>query len=186
MASNQLQMVRRGFDDLPEIEVPEGYGLRTYLQGDEAAWAEIMNTGVGEWTVERVRENLTGMPQFRADGLFFATCEGRAVGTACAWRQNAQEWKKGYLHMVCVLPEHRGKQLGHLVTLAVLHWFRDHGFEEVWLSTDDHRIPAIKSYLRLGFEPVIPDDTFRARWDAVFAQIGTPMSDARGGAQRKR
>jgi len=173
VSSNQLQMVRRGFDGLPEIEVPQGYGLRTYVPGDEAAWAEIMNTGVGEWTVERVRENLTDKPQFLPDGLFFATYETHAVGSACAWRHDADEWKKGYLHMVCVLPEHRGKQLGHMVTLAALHWFRDHGFDEVWLSTDDHRIPAIKSYLRLGFEPHIPDGTFRARWDAVFAQIGT-------------
>ncbi len=164
-------MVRRGFDDLPEIEVPEGCGLRTYISGDEAAWAEIMNTGVGEWTVERVRENLTEMPQFVADGLFFATCEGQAVGSACAWRHDAQEWNTGELHMVCVLPEHRGKRLGHLLTLAVLHWFADHGFEEVRLSTDDHRIPAIKSYLRLGFEPIIPDDVFQARWDAVFEAI---------------
>jgi len=165
-------MIRRGFDGLPEIEVPTGYGLRTYLPGDEATWAEIMNTGVGEWTVERVREHLTGKPQFIADGLFFATCEGRPVGSACAWRQSADEWREGYLHMVCVLPEHRGKQLGHLVTLAVLHWFRGRGFEEVRLSTDDHRLPAIKSYLRLGFEPIVPDDAFRGRWDAVFERIG--------------
>lgn len=172
MAPNQLNMIHRNLGVLPEIEVPEGYGLRTCLPGDEAAWSEIMNTGIGEWTVEKVRESLTGKPQFEPDGLFFATYEGKAIGSACAWRLEPEERKKGYLHMVCVLPEHRGRRIGHLVTLAVLHWFRDHGFEEVWLSTDDHRIPAIKSYLRLGFEPYIPDETFRGRWDAVFEKIG--------------
>lgn len=171
MAPNQLNMIHRKLGELPEIEAPEGYGLRTWLPGDEAAWAEIMNTGVGVWNVEWVRERLLDQPQFAPDQVFFATHEGRAVGSACAWRLEPDERKKGYLHMVCALPEHRGQGIGRLVTLAVLHWFRDHGFEEVWLSTDDHRIPAIKSYLRLGFEPHIPDDAFRARWDAVFEQI---------------
>ena len=76
--------------------------------------------------------------------------------------------ESGYLHMVCVLPEHRGKQIGHALNLAALRWFRDRGFKEVWLSTDDWRIPAIKSYLRLGFEPFYPDDSHRERWQAVF------------------
>lgn len=171
MAPNQLNMIHRKLGELPEIVVPEGYGLRTWLPGDEAAWAEIMNAGVGQWTVEHVRERLVDMPQFAPDQVFFATHEGRAVGSACAWRLEPDERRKGYLHMVCALPEHRGQGIGRLVTLAVLHWFRDHGFEEVWLSTDDHRIPAVKSYLRLGFEPYIPDDAFRARWDAVLQQI---------------
>ncbi|MCX6375154.1 MAG: GNAT family N-acetyltransferase [Armatimonadetes bacterium] len=175
MAANQLKMAHRNLGGLPEIEVPEGYELRTYLPGDEAAWAEIMNTGVGEWTAETCREKLIGQPQFLPDGLFFATFEGRPIGSACAWRSSADEWEKGYLHMVCVLPEHRGKQIGYVLTLAVLRYFRDHGFKEVWLSTDDHRIPAIKSYLRLGFEPHYEDDSHRARWSAVLEQIATPL-----------
>ncbi len=165
-------MVHRDLGALPEMQVPEGYGLRTYLPGDERAWADIMNTGVGEWDARTAREKLTGMPQFEPDGLFFATFGGRPVGSACAWRKDAGERRTGSLHMVCVLPEHRGKQVGYALTLAVLHWFRGRGYEEVTLSTDDFRIPAIKSYLRLGFEPVIPDDSHRARWDAVLEAAG--------------
>lgn len=171
MSHNQLRMVRRTFEGLPKIEIPEGYALRTYQPGDEAAWAEIMNTGVGEWTVGKVREALTGKPQFRDDALFFITFEGRPVASACAWVLEPGETEQGYLHMVCALPEHRGKQLGYMVTLAVLHWFRDHGFKEVCLSTDDQRIPALKSYLRLGFEPLYEDDTHRERWEKVMETI---------------
>lgn len=168
MAANQLQMVHRNLGSLPDIDMPEGYDLRTYQPGDEASWAEIMNTGVGEWTADTCLEKLTGQPRFIPDGLFFATFEGKPVGSACAWRKSAEEWESGYLHMVCVLPEHRGKQIGHALNLAALRWFRDRGFKEVWLSTDDWRIPAIKSYLRLGFEPFYPDDSHRERWQAVF------------------
>jgi mycothiol synthase len=171
MAAKQLRMVHRSLDDLPEIGMSDGYVMRTYQPGDEAAWAEIMNTGVGDWTVEKVHEELTDQPQFRADALFFITSEGHPVASACAWVLEPGETEKGYLHMVCALPEHRGKQLGYLVTLAVLHWFRDHGFKEVWLSTDDGRIPALKSYLRLGFEPFCEDDASRERWANVFEII---------------
>lgn len=165
----QLRMIRRNLDDLPEIELPSGYEIRTYQPGDEAAWAEIMNSGIGtNWTAEGCSEALTSKPQFLPDGLFFATHEGKPVGSACAWRSSPDEWKEGYLHMVCVLPEHRGKNLGYLLTLAVLHYFKDHGFQSCVLDTDDWRIPGIRSYLRLGFEPVYLDESHKERWQKVF------------------
>ena len=176
MAANQLRMVHTDLASLPDVVMPEGYELRTYRPGDEAAWAEIMNTGVGEWTAESCREKLTGQPQFIPEGLFFAVQDGRPVGSACSWRSSADEWEKGYLHMVCVLPDQRGKQLGYLLTLAVLRFFHERGFREVWLSTDDWRIPAIKSYLRLGFEPDRPDESHIARWKAVFDEISKQSS----------
>lgn len=167
--STQLRMIRRNLDDLPEIELPSGYEIRTYRPGDEAAWAEIMNSGIGaNWTAEGCLEALISKPQFLPEGLFFAIHESKPVGSACAWRSSPDEWKEGYLHMVCVLPEHRGKNLGYLLTLAVLHYFRDHGFQSCVLDTDDWRIPGIRSYLRLGFEPVYLDESHKERWQKVF------------------
>ena len=32
-------MVRPNLEDLPELELPSGYGMRTYRQGDEVHWA---------------------------------------------------------------------------------------------------------------------------------------------------
>ena len=171
MAEKQLRMIRRNLDSLPEVEIPDGYTLRAYQAGDEQVWAEIMSTGIGDWTTEKCREALTSQPQFLPDGLFFATFDGNPVGSACAWRKSPDEWKSGYLHMVCVLPEHRGKQLGHMLTLAVLHYFHTHGFQEVWLDTDDFRLPAIKSYLRLGFEPYYFDDSHLERWKMILEKL---------------
>ena len=45
----------------------------------------------------------------------------------------------------------------------------------VTLTTDDHRLAAIKTYLDAGFRPVLrydPDSDMRARWDAVIAALG--------------
>jgi mycothiol synthase len=171
MAEKQLRMIRRHLESLPEVEIPEAYGLRTYGRGDEKAWARIMNTGLGEWTAYRCRKKLTGQPQFLPEGLFFATYREVPVGSACAWRDSPDEWVTGILHMVCVRPEHRGKGLGHLVSLAVLRFLRDRGFREARLLTDDRRIPAIRSYLRLGFEPLYVEESHVDRWAAVMAGI---------------
>jgi len=43
------------------------------------------------------------------------------------------------------------------------------------ISTDDFRLPAIKTYLDAGFRPVLwsdPDSDQRGRWDAVIAALG--------------
>lgn len=168
----QLRMIRRNLDDLPEVELTSGYEIRTYRPGDEAAWAKIMNSGIGaDWTAEKCSEALISKSQFLPDGLFFAVHDDEPVGSACAWRSSPDEWNEGYLHMVCVLPEHRGKNVGYLLALSVLHYFREHKFQSCILDTDEWRIPAIKSYLRLGFEPMYLDESQRERWQKVFEHV---------------
>jgi mycothiol synthase len=172
----QLAMLRPHLRYLPPrdgIVLPPGYAIRTYQPGDEQAWAEIMNTGIGSgWTVERVREKLTGLPQFDPQGLFFITYKGQPVATACAWREHPKEREHGILHMVCALPQHRGHRFGYVVSLRVLWYFAEHGFTDCRLLTDDWRLSAIKTYLDLGFQPVYFDDRHRQRWRAVGEKLG--------------
>ena len=40
------------------------------------------------------------------------------------------------------------------------------------LKTDDFRIPAIRSYLRFGFQPVLEGEGMKERWDKIFEIIG--------------
>lgn len=178
MAEKQLRMCIPNLDRLPELTVPNGYELRTYEPGDEFAWAYIMSTGIGEWTAEKCYDALISRPQFEPDCLFFVLNDGIPVGSACAWRESPDEHKHGYLHMVCVLPEHRGSHLGYTLTLAVLHYFRDHGFQDAILDTDDWRLAAIKTYLRLGFEPFYYDDSHRERWRIIRQKLEYSGNDA--------
>ncbi|HEV2123779.1 MAG TPA: GNAT family N-acetyltransferase [Chloroflexota bacterium] len=142
----QLRMLLPHLDDLPALDVPTGYHLRTFQPGDERAWGEIMEStgGLGtEWTIERVRERMIHREQFDPAGMFFATSDaeaGRPVASATAWRASADERVLGNVHMVCALDSHRGRGLGRLVTLAVLHRLRDQGFQRADLSTDDWRL----------------------------------------------
>ena len=73
--------------------------------------------------------------------------------------------------MVACKPEFRGLGIGtRLNTEAVRTLFRA-GMKTAYLTTDDFRIPAIKSYLRAGFYPDIKDEEHRARWEAIMEII---------------
>jgi mycothiol synthase len=176
-APQQLRMRRPDLEDLPPLQVASGYALRTYLPGDEHAWAAIMNTGIGHgWTAETARQRLFGQPQFDPMSTFFAVAlDGSPVGSACVWTERPAERCMAVVHMVCVLPEHRGNHLGQSVTLATLYRMRERGFLQAKLSTDDWRIPAIKEYVRLGFLPVlhVEQEDHNGRWAAVLEHITT-------------
>jgi mycothiol synthase len=57
------------------------------------------------------------------------------------------------------------------VCLAVLRAAVLAGHTGIYLLTDDHRLPAIRTYLRLGFRPRIHDDATRARWEPILAAL---------------
>jgi ribosomal protein S18 acetylase RimI-like enzyme len=175
----QLRMVRPNLLDLPPIVTLDGFDLRTYRPGDEATWAEMMNSpeGIGTgWTVELVRQKLITQPQFEPACLFFAeeAASGLTVATATAWRVRPDDHHVGHLHMVAALPDYRGRGLGRLVCAAALSFLRDRGFQSAVLTTDDSRLPAIATYLGLGFVPEYWEDRAsdqRARWSAVFRHL---------------
>ena len=175
--ARQLRMVRPNLEDLPKLELPEGYGLRTYREGDEVQWANIISDSFGgrERTAQDTQNEITGRDVFIPDGLYFVTHQNIPVGTACAWRQSVDEKDVGYVHMVGVIRDHTGHKLGKWVSLAVLYYFRDNGFKCSMLDTDDFRIPAIKTYLNLGFIPVYVDKTQPERWKEIFRKLELPL-----------
>lgn len=159
---------------------PPGYALRTYRDGDAAAWCEIMEGAIDRgWTPERFYKEMVAPEPFDREGLFFATHGGRPVATACAWRlPDRYGPDTGVLHMVAVHPAHRGRRLGRCVSLAVLHYFRAHGLHDAVLHTDDSRLPAIKTYLGLGFQPVLASPETRAAWERVTRLLGLHAGSA--------
>lgn len=176
MPPMQLRMLRPNLDALPPIALPPGYELRTYREGDDVTWAAIAAGSLNpSYTPEKAREAMTRKPQFKPERMFFVTHQGQAVGTATAWMNPPTDTRQGYVHMVGVLEAHRGKGLGRVVTLAVLHYFRDHGFTRAILDTDDWRVPALVTYLKLGFRPLYRDDTHPGRWKALREKLGAQL-----------
>ena len=171
--ARQLRMVRPNLKDLPKLELPLGYQLRTYHEGDETHWANIISDSFGgrARTAQDTQNEITNRDVFVPDGLFFITHQDVPIATACAWRQSVDETDVGYVHMVGVVGEHTGKKLGKWVSLAVLFYFKGNGFTCSMLDTDDFRIPAIKTYLNLGFIPVYVDNTQAKRWQDIFKTL---------------
>lgn len=175
----QILMRRVGLSELPEIRVPDGYAIRCCQPGDEPHLATILTqTFDEEWTLERVHTEFFDDPRFHPSRMFFAVhggppLGGTPVGTATAW-DDPRFPGMGYLHYVGVLPTHRGHRLATVLSLRSLMYFTELGFDRAVLHTDDFRFPAVKTYLRLGFEPVIVDDLHEERWRRILTAIDRP------------
>jgi mycothiol synthase len=174
----QLRMERRGLIEHASSQnnllSPTGYGLRTFRPGDEDVWLALLQSGeFGVWTQTRLKVMLASEHVLApTDGIFFATLNDRPVGTASTYLHPAGERVDPELGWVVVDPAHRGRGLGLLVCEAVIRYVAHLGYDHAYLLTDDFRLPAIWTYLRLGFEPVSVDPGHPARWAANYRQLG--------------
>jgi mycothiol synthase len=163
----QLIMHRKNLDNLPDLVIPDGFRLRDYRDGDEADWDAIVGEMCGEGFVNAIKNNRLFMPK----RVKFICKDDRPAATATAWEGREGPASRGMLHMVATDPVFRGLGLGSAVTNAVLHHMRHEGKTEVFLTTDDYRIHAIKIYDKIGFVPDRSPVGHAARWEAVYRQI---------------
>jgi mycothiol synthase len=159
----------------PAPQVPAGYLLRQWRPHEMGQYIELMGkAGFTGWTQERVNNALRSL---LPDGFFVIehTASGRLAATAQAGHRYTELHPYGgELGWVAGDPEHKGKGLGKAVCAAATARLIGAGFREVYLSTDDWRLPAIKVYLKLGYEPLFYRDDMKARWQAVYAKLGWP------------
>jgi mycothiol synthase len=169
---SQLRLEKDDLDNVPEIPLPEGYALRTYREGDEIGIARIYAASMmGNGTEEEVCENLLRHPCFKPERIFVVEHGNELVGAAAAWIETGNPGV-GCLHMVGTFPEHRGKRLGSILTIAAITYSRNEGFTRQQLATDDWREPALRMYLNLGYYPLITDETHPTRWEAIAKRLG--------------
>lgn len=165
----QLHM-RRELAGLPELVLPAGVELRPMGPADAEAWVELMNANgeLGEWSAERAAPIFEGG---KAElGRSFVACQGgRLLATAqLNPHVDDRHAPTPELGWVAAAPEARGRGLGRLVCLAVMRAAAGAGHAAIFLRTDDHRQPAIRTYLGLGFEPWLTIEPSTAeRWRAV-------------------
>jgi mycothiol synthase len=165
----QLRMRLKSLENLPDQEVPEGLALRTFRVGDEAGWAKLMTGAIGDWDEESTARQFLGDPGVDTDGIFFLVSDDQYVATATDKRLPASD--AGYLHMVAVAPLYRGRRLGRCISLAALHHMRERGCRTVVLDTDDYRLPAIRTYLAVGFVPDNVEADHADRWRRIVAEL---------------
>lgn len=146
------------------------YQIRAYRPGDEKAWESIVETVFH--AVVRFDE-LKADPAYRPDRVFFAVDPtGIPVATATCWEVPTFYPKCcAVLHMVGVLPDHRAHSLGRIVSAAAMEKARADGFSMIALRTDDFRVPAVRTYLKLGFIPRPLDESQIERWRNILLAL---------------
>lgn len=156
------------------IQVPQGCQIVNFLQLDNALdhWLNIVQYGLsnGKKGAAYYHDMMTVRPLYKEDKCFFILENGNPVATLtviCDY-----ENKEGYVHMVACLELFRGKGYGSLLNQIAEFTLKEEGMETAYLTTDDWRIPAIKSYLRIGFTPDLSTEDFQRRWESLYAQLG--------------
>ena len=175
----QLFMRRPDLKNLPEMPpLPPGYALRTFQWsgeefegGDLGGLAVVLEKAFEDtgWTPGRVYNNFV-CPESVVE-TFLITYQEVPVATASVRLYTERYPNSGYVHWVGVVPEHQGKKLGYVATLAVLEAFVPLGCHDAVLETDDFRLSAIQTYLNLGFLPENTHESHPERWAAVLALL---------------
>jgi predicted dehydrogenase/GNAT superfamily N-acetyltransferase len=172
-SGGSLHMLWPADRPVPPPTLPAGYTLRPFHDGDTDGYLSVMNTsGLGkDWTAQRVGQvRDASLP----DGLLVITHDpsGEIVAVGQAQHRPMRDLHPagGEVGWIAASPTHAGKRLGQAITLAAAGRLQRAGYRRIYLMTDDHRLPAIVTYLRVGFEPMRTDAT-SDRWDTVLAKL---------------
>jgi mycothiol synthase len=166
-------MEKTPLTNLPEVILPSGYCIRSIVEDEGYLWEQVMDQSYGGYapgTFQAIMvENYDYDPE-RVRIMF--DIHGQPCATATSWRQHYR-WGPGigYVLFVGVAKPYQGRGLGYQMTLHVLLDFQKHGFQSAILETDETRLPALKTYLKLGFLPRIVHPQQYRQWDTIFASL---------------
>jgi len=174
-----LQMLwpERLLSSPPVARVPSAYSLRTYRRGDETRFYEIMAlAGWPGWDDEKLKPYLARtLPE--AWFLAIHLESGQIVASAMGLHDHTDDHPfGGEMGWVAADPAHTGKGLGAAVCSAVTARLISAGYCDIHLYTEDFRLPALKTYLKLGYEPFLYAPDMPARWQAICGQLQWPYT----------
>lgn len=173
----QLQMLWPEGRPAPRAALPDGYELRALRPGDGAAHAALMRAaGFQDWDEGRLR---TALEKALPAGVFLIVrrTDGAPAATAMALHHPAELHPAGgELGWVAADPAQSGRGLGRVAAAAAVSRLLAAGYARIYLRTDDSRLAALKTYLRLGFQPFLCAPDMEARWREVCARLSWPFA----------
>ncbi len=158
----------------PAVAPAPGYTIRTYQDNDEQAFLHLMSqSDFDPWDDEKLSDN---MNLVIPAGWFFAVdSEGRIVATAMGLHNySGLSPFTGDVGWVFCHPDHRGHALGLALCARVTQRFLEAGYTKIQLHTEYYRLPAIKTYLKLGFVPAVASSEDASIWADVCKQLNWP------------
>jgi len=185
-AYEQLKMTSL-LKDVPPYEIADGFEIRMFTPGDEQAWTDICkfglleaNEGIECWDKYMLCFK-TLVPE--KDTYFVYNSDNKAIATCTCF---VEECGTGNMHMLAAMPESRGHKLGWAMTTFALNKISKELSADkrmVRLKSDDWRLPAVRSYLKAGYQPVLYDVGMEERWKLICEKLnlhGIEMLDEDG------
>ena len=171
-----LAMIRPTMTDIPVVDCPQGYAIRSYRDGDEHNWARI-EVAVGDFA--DTESALRCFHEFygsdineQADRCFFLVdAQDEAIGTASAWPGEFGGEPQGRLSWVAITPEYQGKHLAKPLLSTVMARLAKE-YSKAYLATQTTSYRAINLYLAFGFVPYPMRETCDEGWALVEEALG--------------
>jgi mycothiol synthase len=162
-----------------DLRLDPDYSIRTYQPGDQHVFLELM--GLMDFDLFDAEKLTYNVARILPDGWFFAIHQatGAVVGTAmCLHNYTGHTPFGGDVGWLACRPEHTGVGLGYSLTAAVTNRFLAAGYTRIQLGTEDHRLPAIKTYLKLGYRPVLYSPAMHQVWATLCQRLDWPWTPA--------
>jgi mycothiol synthase len=161
-------------DEPPTVTVAPGYVLRQFGDADRSSYEDLMaSAGMNVPRFEYWDEHI--LP----DGFFVIEHEatGSLAATCLASHQPAPRHERAGNHgWLAADPAHGGRQLGRSAAAAVTRRLIRGGYRRIYLETHDHRLPAIKLYLKMGWVPLLYEEEMIDRWNRICDRIDWPFA----------
>lgn len=152
-----VTMVRDNLEDFPQAELPAGYRLRGYREGDREVWTALQLAAepIIDVTPDLFDRQFAHALEAMPDRAFFLeTLDGTPAGSITAWWEPklSEPGARGRIHWVVIHPDFQGRGLAKpMMTHAMRRLARSHA--AAMLGTSTGRPWAIKVYLDFGFRP---------------------------------
>ena len=152
------------------VSMPDGYRIRDFKGFDKAELVRLYEKCGFDFSLDRLNDALgICLP----GGVFLVehSESGELVSTMMARHLSSPEFSfGGRIDWLASDPNHRGKGLGRLsATLATNHLMRL-GYQNIWVTTQPHRLDAMKIFTSLGYAPT--GRTLREYpWDEIQKEV---------------
>ena len=171
---------------IPHYELPNGFHIVGYSDGDKEKWIEIEKSAKEFDTDEKGQaywdEYYGGRECILSNRMFFVqTDDGEKVATSSAYYDiyGIDKTDPGWLHWVAVRRDYQGKGLSKPLISFILEKLKELGYKRLVVSTQTTSWVACKIYLDMGFRPVPQNVVENLKgWEIVKRLTGHPaLSD---------
>jgi GNAT superfamily N-acetyltransferase len=167
----EIFMIRDDLDEIPEVELPQKFTLRSYHKGDEENWFSIYKAADKYNKIySAMFKQYFGADEVKLGRRQFYVCNEKkdAIATATSWYNDDYHGRSiGRIHWVAVHPDYQGRGLSKPMLSKVLLRLKELGHKSCYLRTYDVRIRAIRLYLSFGLRPDIRNEQDRKIWEDI-------------------